>query len=280
MAKWLKQWVEGMKRRQPRGHSFARSLSEAITASRAPGEGTNYRGLAELMTETLAQIAWVSDSDKVKYLRPILQLTRQQGQLTVATLNYDNTVELLCEASGIEVERGLESWSEEGTFRSDKGGVFLLKLHGSIDWALIQPGQTLERPMARPEVRPVTAEAVGRGYKPAVVFGQRNKLTAEGPFLDLLSAFRRELARAEELVIVGYSFRDAHVNEYISQWINADATRRIVVLDPSFTKSRIDYAVELMRHARSRLRVIEEPAELALSSLFADDIGVAEQSLG
>jgi hypothetical protein len=40
--------------------------------------------------------------------------------------------------------------------------------------------------------------------RPAVIFGQRNKLTAEGPFLDLLRAFREELSRSTSLTVVGY----------------------------------------------------------------------------
>lgn len=79
----------------------------------------------------------------------------------------------------------------------------------------------------------------------ALVFGERNKLTAEGPFLDLLAQFRLELEPAHRLVVVGYSFRDAHINEMIRRWVNGDRNRHVVVIDPNFPSN--GFQQELMR---------------------------------
>ena len=103
---------------------------------------------------------------------------------------------------------------------------------------------------------------------PAVVFGQRNKLTAEGPFLDLLFAFRQELERAGRLTVIGYSFRDPHVNEYLAQWINASPEHRFRIVDPGFQNSKESFAGALQRHCQARLEVISEKAEAVLGALF------------
>lgn len=79
------------------------------------------------------------------------------------------------------------------------------------------------------EVIEVTAHKAGA---PAVVFGAQGKLRASGPFLDLLAEFRKALGSTDRLVIVGYSFRDDHINETIRKWIRGSTTRGIVVLDP------------------------------------------------
>ncbi len=89
--------------------------------------------------------------------------------------------------------------------------------------------------MSHQAISLVSEEALREvGFRPAVVFGQRNKLTAEGLFLDLLRSFRDGLAGADRLTVVGYSFRDPHINEYLSQWLNEDEGRRIRVINPGF----------------------------------------------
>ena len=77
-------------------------------------------------------------------------------------------------------------------------------------------------------------EGTGR---PAVIFGQRGKLRAEGPFLSLLAEFERQLSNAGRLVVIGYSFRDDHVNEIIRRWTADDIARQITVVDPDWDSS-------------------------------------------
>jgi len=69
--------------------------------------------------------------------------------------------------------------------------------------------------------------------RPAVIFGAGNKLRAGGPYRSLLQHFEERLEGSQALLIVGYSFRDAHVNAILTEWVNADHARRMVVLDKS-----------------------------------------------
>jgi hypothetical protein len=62
--------------------------------------------------------------------------------------------------------------------------------------------------------------------QPAVVFGEAGKLRSEGPFLELLLAWAAALKRAANLLVVGYSFRDQHVNELIARWFNGTPWQR------------------------------------------------------
>ena len=103
-----------------------------------------------------------------------------------------------------------------------------------------------------------------------MMFGQRNKLTAEGPFLDALRTFRQELGSATTLTIIGYSFRDDHINQYIAAWFNVDSDHRIrIVNGPDFLTSPVKFAQDLASAIPSRrVEVIPLTAKEALPSLW------------
>jgi hypothetical protein len=69
------------------------------------------------------------------------------------------------------------------------------------------------------------------GQRLAVIFGGRNKLTAEGPFLDLLVKFKENLDSHSHLLVIGYSFRDEHINQCIVRWLGTDVSRSITIVD-------------------------------------------------
>jgi hypothetical protein len=75
-----------------------------------------------------------------------------------------------------------------------------------------------------------------RWAEPAIIMGGENKLQAEGPFLGLFMEFRNRLRDTQRLVVVGYSFRDRHINEAIRAWMRRPAggeNPRLIVVDPS-----------------------------------------------
>jgi len=213
-------------------------IKRQIEAAQAySGQGRIFHETNELMIAALKDLVWIEDISKITYLAPLLNLLEKQGRLTIATLNYDNSVELLSESQNIECKTGISEWSASGRFQLTGTGLHLLKLHGSIDWLREDNGSDNGKlPMVT--IRQLASQEVKRlDLRPAVIFGNRNKLTAEGPFLDLLRAFQDELLHSRILTVVGYSFRDPHINVYISQWLNGDAERGLrIVNGPSFSQ--------------------------------------------
>jgi hypothetical protein len=238
-----------------------RRYTKALVGSR---DGTTFRHAAARMVQALRDIA-IIPNDKaaaVAYLQPILDLSRAQGALTVASLNYDNALELLASTAGVAIDVHLES---PGVADGPVANLKLLKLHGSVDWELFTSEKNDSRPIPQTQVRRIDPTSQ-RQHKPAVVFGHANKLTAEGPFLNLLREFERKLLGSEELIVVGYSFRDAHINELITNWINGLSLRRIAVLDPRYPET--PYAASLRENlSKERLRIDERPASEALAAL-------------
>lgn len=191
--------------------------------------GATYATLARRMVAELREILRVTRKD-VSYLSPLVELGRRQGGLTVATLNYDLSVERAAEANGVELDTGIDSWLTDGHWVWPAAGIRLLKLHGSIDWVWEhidpEPGE-----LPREAVR-VIPDPDEEHEHPALVFGNRGKLRAKGPFLGLLSEFEALLEKAGQLVAIGYSFRDEHVNEAIRAWIGDRRSNELLVVDP------------------------------------------------
>jgi hypothetical protein len=231
------------------------------------------------MIAMLVDFVFVENPEKVQHLSPLKTLVKEQGKLTIATLNYDNCVEVFCEKAAISYDTGIDEWSEAGSFDGGNDGVLLLKLHGSIDWQQTNDNRTDERPLPHRVITRASAEqAKEKSYRPAVIFGSRNKLTAEGPFLDLLRAFQRELQAAERLTVVGYAFCDDHINVYLSQWLNSNPANRLRIINgKSFADKPEDYVVELLRYAKDRVEIIPKYAGEGLADAFSqmtlDEIG-------
>lgn len=199
--------------------SFVRAFSAAVTPSRRwPSLLTS---LHKSLVDAVKKETTRTNSKRVDYLRPLFSPLRSQGgsqaSLVIATLNYDNTVELAAERAGIECDFGLSVW-RSGKRIKDRPPLSLLKLHGSSDWHSTLNSDEVERG--------------NREGRPMLLFGGRNKLTAEGPFLDLLMAFAQALEKSTRLTVIGYSFRDHHVNALIARWRRRDDRRVLRVVDP------------------------------------------------
>jgi hypothetical protein len=252
-------------------------IHKAIAAETGAGTGETYRRLLSEMTLALRQLVAIGSADDAMYLSPLVSLSRMQGGLTIATLNYDLAMELVAAELNEPLATGIAAWSEARQFQWPKQGIKLLKLHGSINWCIEQKSGALG--VLPQEILTTTDDPVEDRRQPAVIFGQRGKLRSDGPFLDLLQALDDELALARELIVVGYSFRDDHINEAIRRWINGLATRTLTVIDPGIPEGEWaeGFLGELMVHLgprelnpdvqyEPRMKIVRMPASQGLLS--------------
>lgn len=252
-------------------------LIDARTGSAA--DGTTYRRLAEEMLLQLRELV-ATTPKAVDYLTPLVQAA-QQDALTIATLNYDLSIEQAAQTAGVSCATGVETWLQSGRWHWPEDGIRLLKLHGSIDWSW---AETQDRPGHLPQRVIFLEHELEKGHRwsPALVFGQRGKLRAEGPFLSLLGELETLMSDADHLVVIGYSFRDDHVNEIIQRWTSEDISRTITVVDPGWPESfygnaRRDFRATMSRHLISdeygkqfspRLEIIRDVCSVAFPALF------------
>lgn len=251
---------------------------EALTGSNSASTEELYTRLQMELLNALTRLVSVTDKD-VDYLHPLLPTS--DTPVEIATLNYDRSVELLCERRGVRLDTGIASWSGGSDWQWDEEAeVRLLKIHGSIDWRIHE-----EKGLGGlHETKVVTVGASDSphyGSLPGVVFGARGKLRADGPFLSMLREFENMLARADRLLVVGYSFRDAHINVALTRWINSSPLRNITVIDPAFNNDprvyeRSSFSAQLLSATRSlegsqwvrklNLRVLKNTAAQGLTA--------------
>jgi hypothetical protein len=156
----------------------------------------------------------VTDPTQAKYFRNLKDFVHAGYRLQVFTLNYDECVELALEHGLGEINKrwttGFDEkgWNPDLLQRKKPFDATLYKLHGSLDWVEDEELGvcSLKWPMAD------RAEEIPDKYESLLIFATAMKVVPRDPYLTLLVRFRTELAKARCIVILGYSFGDAHVN--------------------------------------------------------------------
>ncbi len=265
LEKALGRASEAASRRQPFG---ADNLSNAIRKMSNSGISTDdklFESTLSWMTRALIQMVRVGDPNKVNYLIPLLKIDGTEKRV-IATLNYNSSVEIAAVKAGISLNLGIDDWIP-GSYPHIERGVQLLKLHGSADWELAVTSSTAENPIPQTRLKVHVGDNDRQPpYHPAVNFGGANKLTTRGPFLDLLNAFRNELNQAERLTVIGYSFHDEHINEYISQFLARGSTHLRIINGPDFGKSADGFARGLLETLRRSPEFRERVQDLAMNA--------------
>lgn len=193
--------------------------------------------------------------EEAGYLTPLI--TASLGG-TIATLNYDNVVE---KSGGLAVLTRDPSSRRIIVPDESVDKVRLLKLHGSLDWKrvgddVIHGGRPLE----------------AQHYEPAVIFGAANKLRHYGPFLDLLRAFATKLREVHFVIVIGYGFRDPHINELLRIWATTpapDSRPKTMIVCQGPAVDRLPPLVEpwgVQDHLRVEL--MQMPASEVVATLF------------
>jgi hypothetical protein len=224
-----------------------------------------------VMKRLLCRMCWIEQPDRVAYLNPLVKYCAEE-KVPIASINYDNAIELTCRQLGIDCKTGIDGWTSP-VVTDGNSTVELIKLHGSVDWRLTSYLPCADKPA--PELNAIREDISDStkdfDFLPAVIFGQRNKLTADGPFLRLLRQFEQHLDGATTITVIGYSFRDRHINDLMCKWLNAKPSRKInVVNGTSFKLENISFAdKENSTFLCDRINIISAKASEGIASLFA-----------
>jgi hypothetical protein len=194
---------------------FRKALDDVFRIIDNKADYSNFDQAASYMMAILIKLVWVENTDSITYLKKFIQSSKNEP-LWIATLNYDNTIELAAHECGLDCDVGLNNPTIGVRFDED-ALIKLAKLHGSVNWSLN------ENLIIDVRNKPVS--------NPALIFGLSNKLRVEGPYLDLLLSFRDRLSITKILNIYGYSFRDPHINHLILTWLSRSQDVKICVVD-------------------------------------------------
>lgn len=155
-------------------------------------------------------------------------------------------------------------------FGRGSSGVNMLKVHGAIDVFTYNDGLDLLRVITKPKDALEILTAIGNAHTNLQVaqgftlranhpineiafeqasgdwqflrksilagsfkFDERSAQTLPKMFLPL---FQRYLLEVNELTSIGYGFGDRHINDAVRAWLNQDASRRLIIVDPDRVK--------------------------------------------
>src|SRR6202040_299924 len=70
-------------------------------------EGALFRDLAAYLTARLIKLTFLKSADGLGYFDPLLLDVGVEGTVTIATVNYDNSIELRASFKGIQCKTGI-----------------------------------------------------------------------------------------------------------------------------------------------------------------------------
>jgi hypothetical protein len=222
---------------------------------------------SDVMIKKLVDMVWIKEKDKVEYLNPLVLYAKEKNA-SIATLNYDNSIELAASSLSINIDSGIDNWLKHDSIRFNSTNIPLIKLHGSINWEINNRVKSIDMPIEHDEITIKDLSVnVQSNYKPAIIFGGKNKLTTRGPFLDLLRVFQEKLAICDRLIIIGYSFADAHINDLITNWFNQNLTHSIIIVDIKFPPRNNHFAEMINNIGSPRIKTYIMKASEAISKI-------------
>jgi hypothetical protein len=185
------------RRRNVRGSALQRAIDQL------------WKELVDIFTMNAAPI-----DPRFDYLAVLASCMRGQA---IVTLNYDDALDHMPgRAMTFQIDSSPTARPVAPGFPAN-AVLRLIKLHGSLDWRRDNSTGDVEA-MPYPWSYRNDPEA-WNGYTPGVIFGAGNKLRPDGPYLALYQEFLTALSKARQVIVIGYSFRDAHVNEALRRWV-------------------------------------------------------------
>jgi hypothetical protein len=114
-----------------------------------------------------------------------------------------------------------------------------------------------------------------RTEPPGIIFGAGNKLRADGPYLDLYVEAKGHLGRAHRLIVIGYGWRDFHVNELVRRWVAAASEPSLLrISDFDGRQTPFDVEEWVRSNDQVQLDVVRGPARQAMRALMRPTTGL------
>lgn len=172
------------------------------------------------------------ERDDARYYDHICDLAAIHDGIDVFSLNYDLAVELACLNTGTTFTDGFDpAWNPELFENHARFQVRLHKLHGSLLWHRLESG-FVEKVAVSPKRTPSVHHYSGSTLSEALVYpAAAGKDVHTDPYATLVERFRMSLREASVLIVIGYSFRDAHIKSIVTEAIATRPELRMVVVD-------------------------------------------------
>jgi len=198
----------------------------------------------------------------VDYLRPLKGFSGENG-LDVFTLNYDGTVEAMCEKFEIPFCDGFSpNWNPNYFGEGEKARIRLYKIHGSLFWFKTRRSKYIKLPLKDIDIRKLhyfTDEDISE----TIIYPLLTKEVYTGPFPWLIQQFRNKLLRTNLCIVIGYSFRDDSIRKVIFEQMESNPELWLYLVSPHATEVK-KAILNLHSDFFDRIVTLDLPAEDAL----------------
>ncbi len=161
------------------------------------------------------------------------ETTDEEFFINFFTLNYDLIFENVFNSKVAKpLNTGFSSnvW-DTTSFDVEQTKINLYKIHGSLDW---YSEEETTHSTVNYEVAFNAAQPDER--KPHLILGYETKLFSVDPFFTLLQKFIEKLKNAKLVVVIGYSFFDAYLNNLLIKFLNSSENKKLFIVDPKFSR--------------------------------------------
>lgn len=197
--------------------------------------------------------------EDIEYLLPLLKFIHETDSLQIFTLNYDLTIEILCELYRINYTDGFNLHWKPKLLQNKEHDLRLYKLHGSVIWYQTENGKKLKLPII--DYKGELKYFLGNELSNMLVYPEQNK---PEPFKKLLEFFDEELLQKKLLISIGYSFCDPLIRQKVLAGLKDNPELHIYLVSP--------HAQELLENYFSdyheRIVVFNQAIEDALQEDF------------
>jgi len=198
----------------------------------------------------------------VDYLRPLKGFSGENG-LDIFTLNYDGTVEAMCENFEVPFCDGFSpNWNPNDFREGEKARIRLYKIHGSLFWFKTGRSKYIKLPIKDIDIRKLRY-FTDQHISETIIYPMLTKEVHIGPFPWLIQEFRNKLLRTNLCIIIGYSFRDESIRKIIFEQMESNPDLWLYLVSPNATEVK-KTILDLHGDFFDRIVTLDLPAEDAL----------------
>ena len=156
----------------------------------------------------------------------------QPGSLVkrIFTTNYDLSLEIFLRSQGIIFDEGFRQDASGLSFADEwsRDGVQLVKLHGSINYYLMEGGKVVKSnaPLKHTDIY---GERV---TEQMMIYPMGEKYATRLPFYELLGQLRSSLFTEPFCIVIGYSFRDTAITNAFLDAVRVNPQLRVMLVSP------------------------------------------------
>lgn len=194
------------------------------------------------------------ESDVRAAYLPLLQFCEWTNQrISLFTTNYDPVTDVLMEIADTEGVPCHDGFNRLGTWDSGSysalktRGLAIYRLHGSMSWIEIEGRIRNTRDYAR---------RVGARSEHLIIYpGFKGNPEQDGhqAFRFAHTALRKELGESSVVWIIGFSFRDPHLNDIFRDALNTNQKLKLVVWNPTLPEGPDVGLAEIMQEFGTRI---------------------------